>query len=277
MFNETEDNAKYHGIRGQQFKDLIHSVLEKSKMKKKYIDALLSESSLQKYSIAFTTALYNPTDNYEYYEQLGDISANTFIVWYFHRRFPSLNNNEGVSTVARLRINYGSKASFFPIADNLGFWPFISSTVFEREKERKNLLEDTFEAFLGCTQQLLDDMFIYGVGYSVIYDILSNIFDNQFPIVSLKYEDLYDAKTRLKEIFDYYVKMGHSLGNLVYKNNKTIVNGFNLNETKVFQDYNGTMILLGVANAAIQPDSQQKAAQLAIDTLFKKNIYKKMI
>ena len=66
MFNETEDNAKYHGIRGQQFKDLIHSVLEKSKMKKKYIDALLSESSLQKYSIAFTTALYNPTDNYEY-------------------------------------------------------------------------------------------------------------------------------------------------------------------------------------------------------------------
>lgn len=277
MFNETAVNDKYDGIRGQQFKDLIYSVLDKSKMKKKYIDALLSESSLKQYSIAFTSAEYSKTDNYEYYEQLGDISANTFIVWYFHRRFPSLNNNEGVSTVARLRINYGSKASFFPIADNLGFWPFISATMYEREKDRKDLLEDTFEAFLGCTQQLLDNMFVYGVGYAVIYDILANIFDNKFPVVSLKYEDLYDAKTRLKEIFDYYVKIGQSLGTLVYKNTKTNVNGYNLNETRVFQDYKGTMILLGVANAALQPDSQQKAAQFAIDTLLKKNIYKKMI
>ena len=76
-----------------------------------------------------------------------------------------------------------------------------------RVRDKKDLLEDTLEAFIGCTEYLLDKAYRPGVGYAIVYDILSDIFD-EIPI-SLRFEDLYDAKTRLKETFDTFPEIGH--------------------------------------------------------------------
>ena len=91
---------------------------------------------------------------------------------------------------------------------NLNFWPFISAAIEGternqkyRNRNKKDLLEDVLEAFIGCTEYLLDEAFRPGVGYGIVYDILESIF-NELPM-SLEYEDLYDAKTRLKETTDF--------------------------------------------------------------------------
>jgi hypothetical protein len=60
-------------------------------------------------------------------------------------------------------------------------------------------------------------IFCEGVGYAIVYTILKSIFDNMN--ISLKYEDLYDAKTRLKELCDMYKTQ---LTNLNYKYEKDI-------------------------------------------------------
>lgn len=221
MINITSDI--YLGDRGAPFKDLITRFLQRGKLRPKYINTLTSVENMKLYGKAFTAASANPTENYEIYEQLGDLSANKFIVWYAYRRFPQLKCPKGVKVVARLRINYGAKQSFASIAESLGFWPYISAAedgteraAKYRGRHMKDLLEDVFEAIVGCTEQILDDEFRPGVGYAIVYDILGNIFD-EIPI-SLKYTDLYDAKTRMKEIFDMF---GNEIGTFKFIDTRT--------------------------------------------------------
>lgn len=196
----AEVAENYNGPRDKTFIDFIRTILVLGDMKEKYIDMLTDPKSMIEYAKAFTHDSVDESNNYQIYEQLGDVTANKFIVWYMYRRFPQLMCTSGVKVVARLRINYGSKQSFSGIADDLGFWPFISASTEIRDTKMKPLKEDTFEAFIGVTEFLLDSRVQNGVGNAIVYNILENIF-NKKPI-SLAYEDLYDAKTRLKELFD---------------------------------------------------------------------------
>jgi len=168
---------------------------------------------MKSYGQAFTASSADPVNNYERFEQIGDVTANKFIVWYAYKRFPQLNCTDGVKVVARLRINYGSKQFFAPLGESLGFWDYISAQedgkakgMKYRNRQKKDLLEDCIESFIGCTEYLLDQAFRPGVGYGIVYDILSSIFD-EIPM-SLKYDDLYDPKTRLKQTFDAYSQLG---------------------------------------------------------------------
>jgi dsRNA-specific ribonuclease len=209
----TEGNYKiYKGSRGQDFTNLILRVLQLSKLKKQYINILTTPTSMKLYSKAFTSKTADAENNSEVLELLGDVTANKFIPWYMFRRFPQLNCTLGVKVLARLKINYASKKSFFDISKNLGFWPFISASDEERSRCMKPLLEDAMEAFVGATELILDCHFVKGVGNSILYDILSTIFDNMD--ISLKYTDLIDAKTRLKEVADTYKE---KLGKMIFK------------------------------------------------------------
>lgn len=223
----TIDSNIYLGSRDEDFKELIRTILARGRLKPKYIELLTNEKSMAEYGNAFTAASADNVNNYERYEQLGDMSANKFIVWYSYRRFPQLDCTEGVKVVARLRINYGATQIFSTLGEELGFWPFISSAIDGternkkyRNKHMKNLLEDVFEAFIGCTESLLDKAFRTGVGYAIVYDILTDIF-NRKPM-SLAYEDLYDSKTRLKETFDHYKGR---IGEWVYRDEKEVTDG----------------------------------------------------
>ena len=167
----------YIGNRGVSFKSFIVKLLKKGNLQEKYIEKLTNDEGMKKYSAAFTSSFLDEEENYEVYEQLGDLTGNKFIVWYMYRRFPQLKCPAGVKVVARLRINYGAKQSFSEIARNLGFWPFISAPHDIRQRKMKPLLEDVFEAFLGVTESILDEEVRFGVGYAIVYDILASIFD----------------------------------------------------------------------------------------------------
>lgn len=267
----------YLGDRGDAFKTLIKGVLKKGNIKKKYIAILTNPDNMEQYSAAFTSEQVDENHNYQVYEQLGDLSGNKFIVWYIYRRFPQLKCAEGVKVAARLRINYGSKNSFYKIAEDLGFWNFISATNDLRQRKKKPLLEDVFEAFLGVTETLLDEQVMYGVGYACVYKILGAIFDDMK--ISLRYEDLYDAKTRLKELFDIHVE---KLGPLVYEERKDDLITYStayrcaggtyatrpdgsVNTKRIIGRYH--KVKIGEGSAALKADAQQAAAAAAIEEL----------
>lgn len=276
--SSSEEYELYKGPRDINFINFIKGLLSYGNLKKKYINVITDENSIIEYSKAFThmSASTDKNFNYEIYEQLGDVTANGFIVWYMYRRFPQLNCVDGVKIVARLRINYGSKQSFSKIAEKLGFWKYISSEMEIRNTKKKPLLEDTFEAFLGATQYLLDKRIKLGVGYAIVYNILTTIFD-KMPI-SLSYNDLYDAKTRLKETYDHFDKTyepkyieTRNEDKLVFsnvyhgpKNSKFIMN----NNIK---GPNPSWNLIGTGIASLKADAQQKAAEQALITLAKIN------
>lgn len=274
---ETVKNNIYLGSRGEDFRQLIQNLLDKADLKPKYKNLLLDEKSMRIYGAAFTTKDVDPKNNYEIYEQLGDLSANKFIVGYMYRRFPQLKCASGVKVVARLRINYGAKESFAGIARDLGFWNFISATTEDREKRMKPLLEDTLEAFFGATEDLLDNRLYMGVGYPIVYSILKSIFDK--ITISLKYEDLYDPKTRLKELFDFkkdqlgvveYIEKEREPGDMFTVSRVYSVTG-GTGKTKL---HGGRWTLIGEGRGSLQKVAQQAAATQALEHLKRYGIFK---
>lgn len=288
MMSSDEQKGIYLGSRGPDFKKLISSLLRKGNLSSKYIAILTDDESMRIFGSAFTSELVDPDNNYQVLEQVGDLSGNKFIVNYMYERFPQLDCSEGVKVVARLRINYGAKESFCEIARKLGFWPFISATNDLRQRKMKPLLEDVFEAFLGATERIIDKRKRIGVGYAIVHDILTSIFNDMD--ISLRYEDLYDAKTRLKELFDTHE---NAIGPLVYKEQKrdqiTFSTTFRVQggryDEKIDQltgkvvfnkkrIIGGTYIKIGEGSASLKSDAQQNAASSALDTLNKQGWFR---
>jgi len=181
--------------------ELISRICRRANVKSKYARTLID--NIQPYYVkVFTDSSYDPRDNYEIFEFLGDVTINKFVAWYLFFRYPQFDCPQGVKVLTRMKINAISKTTFSQIADSLGFWPLIraSETRKNSAKSKKSMLEDVFEAFFGATELILDTTYIRGLGSAVCYTILQSLFDE--VDFSLKYEDLYDAVTRLKELGD---------------------------------------------------------------------------
>ena len=258
------DTQIYIGPRDNGFKQLVINLLKRGNISDERISKMMTQKNWEMYSQAFTSTSADPDVNYEMYEQLGDVTANKFIVWYMYRRFPQLRHPLGVKVVARLRINYGARQSFSQIGDKLGFWNYISASEEDRGRKKKDLLEDCVESFIGVTEMMIDDMSRPGVGHAVIYDILKSVFDE--IEISLKYEDLYDSKTRLKELFDYHKT---TLGKLKYRNERDLETGFFTAYAYIENEGD-----IGHGMATKLKDAEQKAAEKGIQNLKRRNIIK---
>jgi dsRNA-specific ribonuclease len=264
-----EEEVIYLGPRGDEFKAFIKSLLEKGRLFPKYIDLLLSEESMIEYGKAFTSDTVDIDNNYQVYEQLGDVVINKFIVKYMYKKFPELRCSEAVKIVSRMKIVYGSKEEFFDIAEPLGFKKFISATETERKRQERSLIEDVFEAFIGCTEDLLDNYTRQGVGNAICYDILTSIFD-ELPI-NIDYYELVDAKTILKETFDVFKE----LGTLVYEE-KRIDPASEITTSEVYQVLGRSKNLIATATGYKKSKAQQNAAKMAVKYLATKG-YKKPV
>ena len=278
------ENTIYYGPRDEKFKNLIRSLLKMSEIKTKYINILTDEKSMQVYSLVFTHKSADPVNNYEFYEILGDATLNKIIPWYIIRRFPQLKNPEYVTIIARLKINLASKKSFSTIASKMGLWEYISADTIIRTSEMKKTLEDVFEAFFGATELLIEERCaiecgieqktIQGIGAIATSTLGAKLFDEER--INLAYNELVDAKTRLKELTDaknkkemFNDKQKSILSSLKYE---SVKNGL-LTTTKIF--INDTCII-GTGVASLKPDSEQIAAENALSSLRNMGIYREV-
>ncbi len=187
--------------------EFIRRVFSKSKIDPKYMSVLTNHKALTIYKAAFTSNTVDPDNNYELYEYMGDVAANAAVVMYFYEAFPQLRCPRSINILNRLKIVHVSRESFSKIADDLEFFQHISydaDVAAEKpilKKSRDALLEDVFEAFVGATEIILINAFgLVGVASQIIYNFIKPIFDAK--AISFAPEDLYDAKTRLKELFE---------------------------------------------------------------------------
>lgn len=186
------------------------------------IDQLL-QKSMEEFIAAFTTKNYDSENNYEFFEQMGDLSINKFIVNYTSKRFPHLRNSGGVAILASLRIIYGSKEELSKLSEKYGMDKFIRCTNEEAvDKNRfKDILEDVFEAFFGVLEFAVNDLYSFNentdaIGYGAVCAVLKRMFDDLD--IRIDYKSLVNAKTRLNELKD------EAKLNVVYKD-KQMPNG----------------------------------------------------
>lgn len=251
------------------FKEFIKNLISHSRLDSRYIQIVTDEHSLKLYRTAFTHCSSSSINNYEVFEQLGDITVNKFLVWYFHRRFPMLNNTFGIKIVARLRIKYGSKQFLSELADKNNFWDHIKITEVTSNGKKMSVLEDVFESFIGVTEYIIDNRIHDGLGYISCYNILQSFFD-KIPI-DISYESLFDSKTRLKELFDHYKE---KIGTLSYQYEKeTELNSYIVKIYRV-QDKNVKVLIAQSHSSISKTDAEQKASEEAIQTLSKEGFVK---
>lgn len=256
----------YNGIRGDAFKQLIIQLLKRGDVSDRIIDILTDDDSMKLYNIAFQHHSVDTENNYEYLEFLGDSIVNTCIVWYISRRFTHLSGSKGVKVLARLKINLISRKNFAECGQRINLWDYITCSDIVRSTCKRKVLEDVFEAFFGATTYLCDSKVYFNSGYCIVYSILANIFDELE--LSLKYEDLFDARTRIKELFD----ANKGLGNLQYDTVRDPHT--NIFTVKVFLVKPQTdaatppvRIFLGQGFANSKSDAVQSASQAAINIL----------
>ena len=261
----------------QEFRRYIRRVLSMTQLAERYLDLLTDDKSIKIYQQAFTHPSMNSEVNYEWLEIMGDATLNKAIVWYVSRRFPILQNPEGVKVIARLKINMVSKKKFAEIAETLGMSQFIQVDPEQIQAQNttmiRSIMEDVLEAFFGATEWILDDRVEPGAGYGVCYLLLQRILD---PMdISLEYNDLYDAITRLKETMD--VHRNRWPGNLRYKPIRDPNYAHDgLQRVQVIYQGPGANgeLLLGDAQGRSLDDAKQAAAQKAIVYLDKRDIRK---
>jgi len=271
----------------KQFRTLIETTLSKyGKLNDKTIKFILDskyddKTGLELYGQGFTHKSIHEEENYEYYEWIGDSTANNCICWYLTKRFPQLKQPKAVKILARLKANLGSKHTFEKISESLGFWDFISSGMDEmkkngevimyevRQRKKKDLLEDTLESFIGVTQTLIDHLIQEGIGFKICYNIIKTLYDEIH--ISLKYTDLWDPITRLKEIFDMYCDRG--LGGKFSKKNVEATEVENdhdeysiWNVTITYKE-EGIKYTLGSGSHAKKKEAEQMAAKESIRIL----------
>lgn len=267
--NENE-NILY-GVRGNEFKNFIGEILKLGKVNQKSIDLITDDDGMNLFSIAFTHPSADKENNYEYLEFLGDNMVNTSIVWYLNKRFPQLRGVKAVKIMTRLKIKLISKENLSSISAKMGMWKYVSASEKIKQRNMKSTLEDVFEAFFGAVSHIMDMKVREGTGYAVVYSIISALFDD--IDISLKYEDLFDAKTRLKEIFEAFKNLGKLEKNTT---NKEKENGCNICTMELYCILNGRKVLLGYGNAPLKIDAEQNASKHAIQKLEEMG-YKKQI
>ena len=250
----------YRGIRGELFTEFLYEILTLTNLKDEYLAVLLDKSALEMYDKVFTHKTADINNNYEFLEFVGDTTLNKAIAWYLARRFPQLNCASGVKVLTRLKINLISKKSFASFARKLCFWNFISADRETRDTRVEKTLEDVFEAFFGATELLIDDRIRIGAGYHVCYNVIGALLDQ--TDIDLDYNTLFDAKTRLKEVFDFFQ---HKIGILKYKTTKVE----RIHHVSVYRCFQGKEICIGTGKAPLKSDAQQVAAENGIQSLAK--------
>lgn len=255
----------------RDFRQFLRGLIGLSGIKRQYIDALTDQKGIAVYYDAFTHSSVDPQRNYEWLEILGDATLNKAIVWYVSRRFPILQNPEGVKVIARLKINMVSKKKFSELAHMLGMDRHIRFDVTALPTHNsvaiRSILEDVFEAFFGATEWLIDQVVENGAGYGVCYTILSRILDK--TDISLEYTDLYDSVTRLKETYDIY--RTRLAGNLRYDNKREEYTQY---VTIRHVGAGNVSYMLASAQASTLDEARQLAASRALVVLERKGIIK---
>lgn len=197
-----------------EFKEFITSLLKRGKISKKWIGKFTDDKSMKMFRIAFTHKTFDEIDNYELYEYIGDGIVNTSVSAYLREWDPKIVS---VKYLTRLKHNITSKKELALMAEGAGFLKhtrigeelqerFDSFKDYSQDFKHKNreylsLLEDCFEAFIGVVKLVADEkMEIEGIGFVVAYKIIKSFL--QEMNISLRYEDVFDAKTRFKELCD---------------------------------------------------------------------------
>jgi dsRNA-specific ribonuclease len=267
-----------------EFKKFISKQLLASGLKDAYVEKLVNfKEAMDEYTKAFThKSMGDARLTYEFYEFMGDGPVNSAIGFYAAERWPAIKSQ---AWMTRIKHTLMSGTYLAKIARKHGFTNHIrySDDYAQQMKESPDpdeemdkLLEDTFEAFCGCTRMLVYKIWNkYGLGEAIIFGLIKSMLD---PMEITVDDRMFDSVTRLKELYDKLTWTKQFSWDDFFKD------GISGRPIKVFKgkshaEFSGTVHVVDADNKVIGrgqgktlKKAKEAACQSAIESLEKRGI-----
>jgi len=279
----TEDSDPQ--TRNPDFKTFIVSLLVRLSLRAESVALLTDEESMIEFSRAFTHKSWSKSFNYERYEFLGDTIVNDAVALYIGKTFPEIQNVAWMTRIKHTLISKKFLARLAIRAKFLGHVRFgaelaslvvVPHTEKRPNKEYLSLLEDTFEAFIGCLREVVNRKSSPAVGAIVAQSMVCSFLRKEE--IPIKYDEIFDPKSRLKEIYDKFHwgfsvrgagKPGSEFASMVTSRQKdgscvVFVYGYPLGNQ---QRSPSNRTLLSTAKGSTKDVTEQEAAQRALVVL----------
>lgn len=179
----------------EDFVDFLYKLLSRG-LNEEYVEYILKNSMrsveyLHQFREAFTDASISQKYNYEIAEHVGDATLKHITVKYIDTRWAK--DNLSVQIRSALSQKLYAKNNLARMARELGFERFIVAD----KIINIDMLEDTFEAFLGVAERVIDDAWGMGNGFKCLYNVVASIWDTED--IDTSENAVKGYKSRLKE------------------------------------------------------------------------------
>jgi len=134
-------------------------------------DRLVDKESMKLWKKAFTHETYDPNNNYEELETLGDSIIKPIFIDYVMRSYDNLTSSQ----ITNMVIYYLSGDFMVNLANKLGLSKYILCKI----DISNSIIEDVFESFIGCLYKLGNEKLKDGIGYLLCTIVLYYIFNDE--------------------------------------------------------------------------------------------------
>lgn len=169
--------------------DMLARILPSPELREK----MVSDQAMKIWEVAFTHESLNPNigENYEELELYGDRVMGVNFLKYMLQKFPKITRSE----LSELRTNYLAKKFQSDLSQSLGMGNYVRT----RFSKSVHVFEDILESFFGALDRVGDEVFKFGAGMGLAYNMVVNLFkDVEIDWTLTKG----NPKTQIKEIFE---------------------------------------------------------------------------
>ena len=245
----------------------VVNLLERAKVKRKYIDTLSTPASAAYFDTAFTDPSYDDSNNYLFLRSIGTLDLHRILVWYIFKKHPQVTQK----TLTLIKINLLRDSKIGELVTTLG----INTHILCDEKKNINikLSQNVFEAIVGAIAFIINHHkdYKFGIGNVVVDKLCTYILD-QLDI-NVGEMSLDNPKSKLKELYFDVNKTTHKL---FRKDERKDDNTFHIELYDIDIFNKGKQQKIGEGDGLTITEAEQKASSQAILFLEEKKLIRSM-
>ena len=244
----------------------VVNLLERAKIKRKYIDTLSTPASATYFDTAFTDPSYDESNNYLFLRSLGTLDLHRILVWHIFKKHPQVTQK----TLTLVKINLLRDSKIGEFIATLGINAHILSD--EKNVKSKKMSQNVFEAIVGAIAFIINHHkdYKFGIGNVVVSKLCTYVLEQLDQLDINVDKTSLDAKTTLKEL---YFDVNRMMRRLFRKDERKEDGTFHVE----LYDVGSGSEKLGEGDGATLIEAEQKASSDALLRLQKKGLIRNVV
>ena len=240
----------------------VIDLLERAKVKRKYIDTLSTPACAAYFDTAFTDPSYDDSNNYLFLRSLGTLDLHRILVWYIFKKHPQVTQK----TLTLVKINLLRDSKIGEFVESLGINAHILCD--EKISKLKKMSQNVFEAIVGAIAFIINHHkdYKFGIGNVIACKVCTYVLDKLD--INIDEASLDNPKSKLKELYFDFNKLTRKL---LRKEERKEDGTFHI-ELYDVDIYTGNQYKIGEGDGGTISEGEQNASRQAILLLQQKGL-----